>query len=93
MKSPKSPNIIIKYRNLHTIYHILTTRSNHMQEVLNRIENLENQVAKIKLALAEIIQQSSEGEKRNLENYKNLTEIVEMLSTQLENLLITNRKE
>lgn len=64
-----------------------------MQEVLNRIENLENQVAKIKLALAEIIQQSSEGEKRNLENYKNLTEIVEMLSTQLENLLITNRKE
>lgn len=64
-----------------------------MQEVLNRIENLENQVAKIKLALAEIIQQSSEREKRNLENYKNLTEIVEMLSAQLENLLITNRKE
>lgn len=64
-----------------------------MQEVLNRIENLENQVAKIKLTLAEIIQQSSEREKRNLESYKNLTEIVEMLSAQLENLLITDSKE
>lgn len=64
-----------------------------MQEVFNRIENLENQVAKIKLTLAEIIQQSSEREKRNLESYKNLTEIVEMLSAQLENLLITDSKE
>lgn len=64
-----------------------------MQEVFNRIENLENQVAKIKLTLAEIIQQSSEREKRNLESYKNLTEIVEMLSAQLENLLITDGKE
>lgn len=64
-----------------------------MQEVLNRIENLENQVAKIKLALAEIIQQSSESERRSLEGYKKLTEIVEMLSAQLENLLITDGKE
>lgn len=64
-----------------------------MQEILNRIENLENQVAKIKLTLAEIIQQSSEREKRNLESYKSLTEIVEMLSAQLENLLITDGKE
>lgn len=64
-----------------------------MQEVFSRIENLENQVAKIKLTLAEIIQQSSEKEKRNLESYKNLTEIVEMLSAQLENLLITDGKE
>lgn len=64
-----------------------------MQEVLNRIENLEKQVAKIKLALAEIIQQSSESEKRNLESYKQLTEIVEILSEQLENLLIADGKE
>lgn len=64
-----------------------------MQEILNRIENLENQIAKIKLTLAEIIQQSSEREKRNLESYKSLTEIVEMLSTQLENLLIADGKE
>lgn len=64
-----------------------------MQDVLSRIENLENQVAKIKLALAEIIQQSSESEKRNLESYKKLTEIVEILSEQLENLLIADGKK
>ncbi|MDE6434130.1 MAG: hypothetical protein K2L07_07855 [Lachnospiraceae bacterium] len=64
-----------------------------MQEILQRIENLENQVANIKLTLTDMIQQSSENEKQNLEGYKRLAQVVEMLSLQLQSFSTADRKE
>ena len=64
-----------------------------MQEILQRIENLENQVANIKLTLIDMIQQSSENEKQNLEGYKRLAQVVEMLSLQLQGFSIIDRKK
>lgn len=64
-----------------------------MQDIIQRIENLENQVANIKLALTDIMQQLSVNEKQNLEGYKQLAQVVEMLSLQLQNLLIADGKE
>lgn len=64
-----------------------------MQEILQRIENLENQVANIKLTLTYMIQQSSENEKQNLEGYKRLAQVVEMLSLQLQSFSTADRKE
>lgn len=64
-----------------------------MQEILQRIENLENQVTNIKLTLTDMIQQSSENEKQNLEGYKRLAQVVEMLSLQLQSFSTADRKE
>ncbi|MBD5540662.1 MAG: hypothetical protein HDR00_05630 [Lachnospiraceae bacterium] len=64
-----------------------------MQEILQRIENLENQVDNIKVTLTDIIQQSSENERQNLEGFQQLAQVVEMLSLQLQSFPATSRKE
>lgn len=64
-----------------------------MQEILQRIENLENQVANIKLALAEMVQRSSENENENLKGYKQLAQTVELMSVQLQSILTAGRIE
>ncbi len=64
-----------------------------MQDILNRIEKLENQVNNIKIALTEITHQISENERQNMEGFKQLANVVEVLSIQLDNLLTTDRKE
>lgn len=64
-----------------------------MQEILQRIENLENQVANIEVTLTDIIQQSFENEKKNLEGFQQLAQVVEMLSSQSRGFPATSRKE
>lgn len=62
-----------------------------MNEVLQRIERLEIQMDNMKVILNEIVQQSTENEKQNLEGYKKLAQAVEILSNKLENSLTTDR--
>lgn len=64
-----------------------------MEEILQRIENLENQVANIEVTLTDIIQQSFENEKQNLEGFQQLAQVVEMLSLQSQGSPATSRKE
>lgn len=64
-----------------------------MEEILQRIENLENQVANIEVTLTDIIQQSFENEKQNLEGFQELAQVVEMLSLQSQGSPATSRKE
>ena len=64
-----------------------------MQEILQRIENLENQVDNIKVTLTDIIRQSSENEKQNLEGFQQLAQVVEMLSLQSQDFPAASRKE
>lgn len=64
-----------------------------MQDILNRIEKLENQVNNIMITLTEITHHISENERQNVEGFKQLANIVEVLSTKLDNFFTTDRKE
>lgn len=64
-----------------------------MQDILNRIEKLENQVNNITITLTEITHHISENERQNVEGFKQLANVVEVLSTQLDNFFTTDRKE